>query len=263
MIAEQMVSIARDEAVPVFGIGPAAEMADAPAGFRPSDSISDVQSMICFGIPVPRDVFHTPAYGLETTWRSQNLLYRRLDTLALRLANLLEASGARAIPVYGCMPLGINEKGTVVGYVNQIRMAEVAGVGAIGRNGLLIHSRYGSRLMLGGLLTTAALPSIRYPDEVQPGCPAGCRICADACPVDAIMPERKQVRIMRCLRYTARTPMMSRLKFLYLRARKPKAAARYMSITAFDEHTFHVCSKCVAACPYGGPGDGSAMKLQA
>jgi hypothetical protein len=63
---------------------------------------------------------------------------------------------------------------------------------------------------------------------------------------------------MRCLRYTARTPMMSRLKFLYLRARNPKAAARYMSITAFDEHTFHICSKCVAACPYDEPLEGSA-----
>jgi epoxyqueuosine reductase len=258
MTGEQMVAIAKDEAVPVFGIGPAAQMADAPPGYRPADFIPGVQSIICFGIPIPRDVFKTPHYGLETTWRSQNLLYRRLDTLALRFANLIEESGARTIPVYGCMPLGVNQRGTVVGYVNQIRMAEIAGIGTIGKNGMLIHSRYGSRLMLGGLLTTASLAAIHYPDDAQPGCPSNCRICADECPVHAIMPERRQVKIMRCLRYTARTPMMSRLKFLYLRARNPKAAARYMSITAFDEHTFHICSKCVAVCPYGEPPGESA-----
>lgn len=83
MVAEQMVTVAKAESVPVFGIGPAAEMADAPPGFRPTDFIADVQSIVCFGIPVPGDVFNTPNYGLENTWRSQNLLYRRLDTLAL------------------------------------------------------------------------------------------------------------------------------------------------------------------------------------
>jgi ferredoxin len=52
--------------------------------------------------------------------------------------------------------------------------------------------------------------------------------------------------------------MMSKLKFRYLRARRPKTAARYMSITAFDEHTIHLCSKCVAVCPYGNAFEGAA-----
>ncbi len=51
--------------------------------------------------------------------------------------------------------------------MNQIRMAEIAGIGTIGKNGLLIHSRYGARLMLGGLLTTAKLPSMCYPEDEQ------------------------------------------------------------------------------------------------
>lgn len=114
-----------------------------------------------------------------------------------------------------------------------------------------VHPRYGSRLMLGGLFTTAALSAMRSPDDARPGCPPDCRICSDACPVGAIMPGKRQVKIMRSLRHTARTPMMSRFKFLYLRAGNAKAAAHYMSITAFDEHTFLVCSKCVSACPYG------------
>ena len=251
MIADQIRKIAQDENVPVFGIAPAERMADELPDHRPEDLLPGTQSLICFGIPVPRAVYQMPAYGLDTVWRSQNLYYRRLDTLSIRFAVLLEEYGARAVPVYGCMPLGMDEKGTVVGYLNQIRMGEVTGIGVTGKNGLLINSRFGSRLMLGGVLTTADLPAMRYPEIDEPGCPPKCRFCVDACPVDAIMPDKKQVKIMRCLGYPSRTPLMSKPKFLILRIFKPQTAARFMNLTSFDEHTFHICSKCVTECPYG------------
>ncbi|MBI9049568.1 MAG: hypothetical protein JEZ00_09120 [Anaerolineaceae bacterium] len=251
MIANQIRQIAENENISVFGISAASKMADELPGHRPTDLLPGAQSMICFGIPVPHNIYDMPIYELETTWRSQNLFYRRLDTLSIRFASILEESGAGAIPIYGCMPLGINKMGVVVGYLNQIRMGEVTGIGTIGKNGLLIHSRYGSRLMLGGLLTTAILPEMRYPEIVEPGCPPNCQICADACPVNAIMADKKQVDIMCCLRYTARTPAMSMIKFAILRAFNPQVAARFMSLRTFDEHTFHICSKCVALCPYG------------
>ena len=251
MIVDQIKKIIEAENVPVFGIASASKMVDELPGHRPEDLLPGVQSLICFGIPIPRGVYQMPAYGLDTIWRSQNLYYRRLDTLSIRFAALLEESGEEAVPIYGCMPLGMNQRGTVVGYVNQIRMGELTGIGIIGRNGLLINSRFGSRLMLGSVLTTAQLPETRYPETDEAGCPPGCRICADACPVNAIMPYKKQVNIMRCLGYTARTPLMSKPRFMFLRAFNPQAAARYMSLMSFDEHTFHVCSKCVALCPYG------------
>ena len=192
-----------------------------------------------------------PTYMLETVWRSQNLHYRRLDTLSLRFAALLAEDGAQAVPVYGCMPLGVNEKGEVVGYLNQIRMGEVTKIGVIGKNGLLLHSRYGARLMLGGVVTTAALPEMRYPSIDEPGCPPHCRICVDACPVKAISLDEKRVKIMRCLSYTSRTPLMSKTRFAILSVLRRESAARLLNLTTFDEHTFHVCSRCVALCPYG------------
>ncbi len=251
MISDEILRIAKDENVAVFGIGPASEMADEPFGYRPEDFVPGAQSLICFGIPIPSGVYGTLTWNLETAWRSQNLLYRRLDTLALRFAGLIEESGAQAIPIYGCMPLGVNEKDAVVGILNQLRMAEITRIGVIGKNGLLIHSQYGSRLMLGGLVTTASLPAMRYPDIDEPDYSPDCQICADVCPVNVIIAAKKQVNIMRCLDDTARTPALSKLKFFYLKAHNKKAAARYMSITSFDEHTFHICSKCVSRCPYG------------
>jgi epoxyqueuosine reductase QueG len=145
----------------------------------------------------------------------------------------------------------INKRGAVAGYINQIKMGEVTGIGVIGKNGLLIHSRYGARLMIGGVITTAEFPKVSYPSNKEPGCPLDCRICEDACPVKAISIEKKRVFIMRCLGYTARKPLMSQIKFALLSKFKSEMAARLMSQTALDEHTLHVCSRCVALCPYG------------
>jgi epoxyqueuosine reductase QueG len=251
MVVEEIRKIAADENIPVLGIGPASKMANEPPGHRPEDLLPGAHSLICFGVPVPRDVYRMPSYAVESIWRSQNLYYRRLDTLALRFTTLLEESGEQAVPVYGCMPLGMNAQGEVVGYLNQIRMGEVTGIGVIGKNGLLIHSRYGARLMLGGVVTTAFLPDIQSPNIDEPGCPPNCRICVAACPVKAISIDERRVNVMRCLGYTSRTPFMPKPRFLILRAFRPASAARLMNLTAFDEHTFHICSRCVALCPYG------------
>jgi epoxyqueuosine reductase QueG len=135
--------------------------------------------------------------------------------------------------------------------VNQLRMGELAGIGRIGRNGLLLHGPYGARLMLGSVLTTIELPALRVPNVEHADCPQGCRICIESCPVKAISRRTRQVDVMRCLAYAARTPLMSKLSFALLGKVRPAAAARLMNLRAFDEHTMHICSRCVAACPYG------------
>ena len=252
LMTEKIFALAVSEGVSIIGTGPCAPMEKAPQGYRPRDLLHGARSMVCFGLPVPDAVYFAASHRTETVWRSQSLYYRRLDTLSLRMAQVLEETGARALPLFGCFPMAVNKRGEVAGYLSMIRMGEAVGIGAIGRNGLLINSRYGSRLMLGGLLTTADLPPARSPELPEAGCPEGCRLCIDACPVRAISDKRGRVRIMRCLSYTARTPVMSKLWFGLLTKINPEAAARYMNPRAFDELTMHVCSRCVALCPYGG-----------
>ena len=255
-VAESIVGrirhIAEIEDIPVLGIGPTVAMEDEPRGHRPSDFLPGTRSMVCFGIPAPRAVYQAGPHATELTWRTQNLLYRRLDTLSLAVAQVLEAHGARAMPLFGCCPLAVTTKGIVTGYVNQLRMGELTGIGIIGRNGLLLNRGYGARLMLGGALTSIDLPAARFPDEKQPDCPADCRTCIESCPVQAISRHTRRVNVMRCLAHTARTPLMSKAYFGLLAKLRPTAAARFLNQRAFDEHTMNVCSRCVAACPYGG-----------
>ena len=251
MITKDIQAIAGSEQLAGLGFAPASAMAGAPAGHRPEDLLPGARGLISFAVPVPRSVYRTPVHAEDMVCRTQSLLYRRLDSIAVRIAALLEEQGEQALPVFGCSPMEVNRKGDVAGYLNQIQMGAAAGIGVIGRNGLLIHSRYGSRLMLGGVVTTAVLPVLRRSNSRESGCPSNCRVCVDACPVHAIDPEKGEVRVMRCLAHTARTPLMSWPEFVLRRAVRRDSAARLMNQTALDEHSLHVCSRCVTLCPYG------------
>ncbi len=64
-------------------------------------------------------------------------------------------------------------------------LAVRAGLGFIGKNHLLIHPRLGPQILLGELVTTAAL----RPDEPGRGACEGCDLCLRACPTGALRPD--------------------------------------------------------------------------
>ena len=101
-IVDMIGRMAKAEQVPVHGIAPCTGMETEPPGLRAADLLPGAQSMICFGLPLPRDVYQASLHVTELVWRSQNLLYRRLDSLSLAFAMAIEAEGARSLPVFGC-----------------------------------------------------------------------------------------------------------------------------------------------------------------
>jgi epoxyqueuosine reductase len=82
------------------------------------------------------------------------------------------------------------------GAVSEKAWAQEAGLGWIGKNGLLIHERYGSWLLLGALVTDLALE----PDAPHPDRCGDCSACIPACPTQAIA-EPRFVDSTRCLAY--------------------------------------------------------------
>jgi epoxyqueuosine reductase len=150
--------------------------------------------------------------------------YARGTRAAKAVANWLRGQGEDAFP-YG---------GPMAGSFVLIPAAIAAGLGELGKHGSLIHRTLGSNFRLACVLTNAPLLE-DHPDTfgADDFC-TNCRVCADACPPEAIVPERQLVRgevrwyvdFDKCLPY-------------------------------FNEN--HSCAICLAVCPFSRPGDGPRL----
>ncbi len=128
-----------------------------------------------------------------------------------------------------------------------MRAAEYVGIGRVGRNGLLFNSQYGPRLMLGGMLTTADLPVATWPKRDEKGCPEGCLVCQENCPVGAI-DRRGTVDRLACVRHSMKSPIFSYL--MKTKAFDPSDASLINHVTGVDDHSMYTCINCVSTCPY-------------
>jgi epoxyqueuosine reductase QueG len=70
-----------------------------------------------------------------------------------------------------------------------------AGIGWIGRNNLLVHPEYGSKIRIASVLTDMPLKT----DEVNKGNCKACKKCIDACPVAAIEETHTEWNKTACL----------------------------------------------------------------
>lgn len=199
------------------------------------------RSVIVFGEGVPVPVYRMPA-GEKT--REMLRIAGRLDNAAVRLAGLLEAEQipARPVPLY--LPVRLAD-GKVQGVVRLKQIAAAGGLGEIGKNTLLLNPRFGSRLLLAGVVTAGPAP--------VPGTAAtaslctGCGACIRACPNGAIGPDG--VDAFRCRTVRTRVPprAVPAVKWLIrrqvlLRSLAPLAPAVAGAATIR-------CSRCVTACP--------------
>lgn len=77
-------------------------------------------------------------------------------------------------------------------------LAKAAGLGWIGKNAMLINTKYGSWFWLGVILTEISLPA-DAPIAVD-HC-GTCRRCIDACPTQAILEDKRAIDANRCISF--------------------------------------------------------------
>ena len=114
------------------------------------------------------------------------------------------------------------------GELVDVAVAQRAGLGFIGRNGLLITEEFGSYVYLGEIITNIPFES---DEEVPFGC-GDCMRCVDACPTDALLGDGR-MNAQLCLSYQTQT-----------KDYMPEEFRRKMG------HVIYGCDICQIVCPY-------------
>jgi epoxyqueuosine reductase len=233
-----------------------AELANekAPPGFTPEEHLKGSRSVVMFALRVPAGSLDTlpdgnlqEIYYMRTFWTSSHFI----DTVAYKIALLIEQeSGYKSMPIPTYGPMRVYG-GKPRGLVSLKHLAQLAGIGSISRNSLLVHLEHGNLLRLGGVITQAPLPADT--PAIEDPCPEGCQACVNACPVDAI--RNYSVDIMTCMKVSIRHPLMrpyAITRFLLWLSKRYSFMHRFvedltnMMVVDYSE----CCTRCLRACPY-------------
>lgn len=114
------------------------------------------------------------------------------------------------------------------GELIDVAVANRAGLGFIGKNGLLITEEYGSYVYLGEIITNLGLPA----DTPIPCQCGSCTRCIDACPVKALLGDGR-MNAQHCLSYQTQTKGLMKAEF------RPKI-----------RNVIYGCDICQQVCPF-------------
>jgi epoxyqueuosine reductase len=161
-------------------------------------------------------------------------IYERMRLYARRVMRELEDKGYKCI-VY---PFNLSQK----------RMAQLAGLGPMGKNSLIINPEYGPWIRLQSILTDA--PLVPDQESIQDLC-RDCTRCIDACPTGALTPY--VVDPDRCLIGITEAELArlieEDLPFTTFRDTLDHVFREHMP--RFTENSVLMCMTCQKACPFG------------
>jgi epoxyqueuosine reductase QueG len=160
----------------------------------------------------------------------------------------------KAAPVPVSYPLDMGPEVTgLTGDVSIRHAAVAAGLGVFGRHNLVIHPRFGTRIIFTAILTELPLNS---DPPVQEELCTQCGLCVEACPGKALDEEGETDQI-RCLRksqpYGIGGMIMYLRKFIGRPPEEQKALLKDPIFLSLYQAQFigfqYLCWKCLAVCP--------------
>ncbi|RKZ27391.1 hypothetical protein DRQ20_00600 [bacterium] len=124
---------------------------------------------------------------LETIENEPTLIYKHhykvvnwlLDQAAHKIAYFLCKKGYDALPIAASQTVDWEVQR---GHISHRFIAHKAGLGWIGKSGLLVNPQYGPRIRLATIFTSAPLE----PDSPYEGECGDCKVCIEACPAGAL-----------------------------------------------------------------------------
>jgi epoxyqueuosine reductase QueG len=179
-IRELMLSLGAD----VCGFANIDRLESASLGFKPTDIFADCQSVISFGMALPKGLFQINPRLVYGYYNSFCCL--EIDMIAFKAAKQIETVfNCVAVPIPCDSPYEYwdSEKLEGRGLLSMKHTAVAAGLGTIGKSTLLLNKHYGNRLTIGVVLTNLDLLSDPISQSI---CMDNCHECEDNCPVGAI-----------------------------------------------------------------------------
>lgn len=119
-----------------------------------------------------------PSFMYFQHYRAANAL---LDNIAFRISEKIEEYGYSAFPIAASQSLGKNNP--YRGVLSHKTAAVLSGLGFVGKSGLFLNEKYGSKLRLATVVTD--MPLSNAIPIVENGC-GNCTACMRACPAGAI-----------------------------------------------------------------------------
>jgi epoxyqueuosine reductase len=216
------------------------EHAEARRSLSTSDILEGARSVVCLARRYPRELEHRAdepsdeglVPNIARYARGQdyhNFLRKKLRRLAAYIRTLPKADGGKADARPLCDDVPVLERA----------WAARAGLGFVGKNGMLIVPGQGSFVLLGEVVTTLPLPA----DDPLEGRCGSCTLCLDACPTGAF-PRPFVLDARRCVAY------------LTIELRGPIPEPQRVGV---GEHLFG-CDECQTVCPFNAsPRKGEAV----
>jgi len=165
----------------LVGIAASKDFGLAPDGFKPTDVLPECHSVIVLGAAFPPEVLN----DIAEYSASRNSMLTALTDMAKKVEKRIKADGykTKVISAAGGKWVEGDGRKEQFGYISLKHAAEIAGLGVIGKNNLLINPQYGNLIWLSAVLTDAEL----VPDEkVQSKMCDNCGKCVEACPARAL-----------------------------------------------------------------------------
>ena len=170
--------ICSEQGAGLTGITSAGRLSGAPSGYRPQDLLPSCRSVIILASRFPDE-----AVGMDTVSYTfiRNEMVKKMDEQAKTVSGIIKKMGFRARLINSIG--GSWDNGRFMGHISLKHAAELAGLGRIGKNYLLMNRQHGNLLWLSGVLTSLELES--DPVSADTIC-NDCNLCIDNCPASAL-----------------------------------------------------------------------------
>lgn len=154
--------------------------------------IEGLDRAICVGVRLSQQIFRdikdAPTKLYFHHYKTANFF---LDQLGFRIANWLQEKGALALPIAASQIVDWQKQHAHLSHKN---LGVLAGLGWIGRNNLLVSSKFGSQFRLATVLTNLKL---RTDKPLDTDC-GDCFVCIEVCPVSAIQKRSQDFKYKEC-----------------------------------------------------------------